>query len=188
MIRINLLPYRAYRRKAKLLRDGIGALIFLVVLLGGAGTGYWHMQAVEQRHKARVAYMEQAMSELQDKLGEVNDLKAKRERLTQKLKVIQDLQRGRDLPVKILRTLGQAVPEDISLRSMEQTADGLALEGVARSNNVVSSFMRRLNATALFADPDLKVISGTREEGRARKEFRMRVGIVAPEKRSEEKP
>ena len=186
MIRINLLPYRAFRRKAKLVRDGIGGLVFLILLIGGGGFGYWYLQAVEERHRARVAYMEEAMDEMQAKLGEVNDIKERRKQLTQKLEVIQGLQRGRDLPVKILRTLGRAVPEAISLRSMEQTANGLAVEGVAQSNNVVSSFMRRLEATTLFTSPDLKVISGTRDDGQARKEFSMQVAIVPPAKRSEE--
>mgnify|MGYP000341303633 CR=1 FL=1 len=56
MIRINLLPYREYRRKAKLYRDGIGALAFLVLLLSDSARGSDHerdQESDQERDRAR---------------------------------------------------------------------------------------------------------------------------------------
>ncbi|HKJ71485.1 MAG TPA: PilN domain-containing protein, partial [Gammaproteobacteria bacterium] len=171
MIRINLLPYREFRRRAQIKRDGIGAAVFLVIVGGLLAAGYFHLQGVEQRHQARVDYMQTALNQIKDKLAEVNNIKERRAELTRKLEKIKELQRGRGLPVNILQTLGQAVPEDVSLTSMQQNKGGLQLEGDARSNNAISSFMRRLEASDLFRDPDLQVIQNKRGGGEEIKTF-----------------
>ena len=180
MIRINLLPHRERRRKAQLKRDGIGAAVFLVLLAAILGMFYLHLQKVEARQEARVEYMETALAKIKDKLAEVNELKEKRETLVTKLEVIKKLQSGRDLSVRILQTLGQAVPEEVSLSSFQQTGDGLSLQGTARSNSVISSFMRRLEASDLFRDPDLEVITNEGSGGQARKSFKMGVKLADP--------
>lgn len=176
MIRINLLPYREFRRRAQLKRDGAGAVVFLLIVGGLLTAAYLHMQRVEERHRARVDYMQTALSEIKDKLAEVNQLKQKQAELTKKLELIKDLQKGRALPVKVVQTLGQAVPEDVSLSSMKQNPDGLQLEGKARSNSAVSSFMRRLEASDMFENPDLKVIQN--QGNKSGKTFSMAVDLV----------
>lgn len=178
MIRINLLPYREVRRRAALKRDGIGAAVFLIIVGGLLTAGYFHLQRVEERHQARVDYMETALAQIKDKLAEVNQLEEKRDELIRKLKKIKELQSGRGLPVRILQTLGQAVPEDVSLGSMQQNPKGLQLEGEARSNSAVSSFMRRLEASDLFQDPDLQVIQNKGGGDEGVKSFSLAVNLV----------
>jgi type IV pilus assembly protein PilN len=178
VIRINLLPYREQRRKAQLKRDGIGAGVFLLLVVALLGMFYMHLQRVEQRHETRVEYMEDALAKIKDQLAEVNELKDKRKALVAKLEVIKKLQSGRDLPVRIFQTLGQAVPEEVSLSSMQQKKDGLQLQGTARSNNVISSFMRRLEASELFQDPDLQVITNKGQDGKTLKSFKMGVKLA----------
>ena len=181
MIRINLLPHRERRRKAQLKRDGIGAGVFLLLLCGLLVLFYLHFQRVERQQEARVDYMQTALSQIEDQLAEVNELKDKREALLAKLDVIKKLQSGRDLPVRIFRTLGQAVPKEVSLNSLEQGEDGLQLAGIARSNSVISSFMRRLEASALFRDPDLEVITSEGRGGETVKSFKMGVKLAEPD-------
>lgn len=180
MIRINLLPYREFRRRAQIKRDSTGAVVFLLIVGGLLTAAYFHLQRVEERHEARVAYMEDALSRIEDKLAEVNQIKEKRAELIQKLEVIQKLQDGRELSTKILQTLGQAVPKDVSLVSMNQTDNGLNLEGKARDNNAVSSFMRRLQASGLFRDPNLQVIRGSGDSDSA-KSFTLAVTLAVGE-------
>jgi type IV pilus assembly protein PilN len=185
VIRINLLPYREQRRKAQLKRDGIGAGIFLLLVVGLLGLFYMHLQGVEQRHETRVEYMEDALAKIKDQLDEVNELKDKREALVAKLEVVKKLQSGRDLPVRIFRTLGQAVPKEVSLSSMRQKDGGLQLQGTARSNNVISSFMRRLEASELFRDPDLQVITNQGKGGQTLKSFKMGVKLARTGQKAE---
>jgi len=182
VIRINLLPYREFRRRAQLKRDGIGAVAFLLIVGGMLTAAYFHLQRVEGRHQERVDYMETALAKIKDQLGEVNRLKKNRAELTKKLEVIKKLQSGRELPVRILQTLGQAVPEDVSLSSLTQNDGGLQLEGDARSNSAVSSFMRRLEASDLFQDPDLQVIQNKGQD--SLKTFSMAVALAEPKKSS----
>lgn len=186
MIRINLLPYREVRRKVQLKRDGIGAAVFLVIVGGLLTAAYFHLQRVEERHKARVDYMETALAQIKDKLAEVNQIEDKRDDLIKKLKKIKELQSGRGLPVRILQTLGQAVPEDVSLASMQQKPKGLQLEGKARSNSAVSSFMRRLEASDLFQDPDLQVIQSQGGGGEGVKSFSLAVTLVPTQEQADQ--
>ncbi|MFP4560531.1 MAG: PilN domain-containing protein [Thiohalorhabdus sp.] len=181
MIRINLLPHREQRRKLQLMRDGLGAGIFLLIVLGLLAAAYLHLQKVEKRHQARVEYMEAALADIRNKLDEVDQLKEKRKDLMNKLEQIRKLQHGRDLSVRIFENLGGAVPEDVSLDSVSQTDEGLQLEGAARTNNDVSSFMRRLEASALFTEPDLEVITGGNQDQGSVKSFKMGVKLVDPE-------
>ena len=187
MIRINLLPYRELRRKAQIKRDGIGAAVFLLIVGGLLGAAYFHLQEVEKRQQARVDYMRTAMDKIKDKLDEVNELESKREALTKKLEVVKDLQSGRELSMRILETLGQAVPEDVSLASMEQSDSGIQLAGDARNNSAVSSFMRRLEASDLFRDPDLQVIQNKEQDGQSIKTFKMAVSLVKSGEGSDDK-
>ncbi|MFA9459296.1 PilN domain-containing protein [Thiohalorhabdus sp. Cl-TMA] len=187
MIRINLLPYREQRRKAQLRRDGIGAGIFLVIVAGLLVATYLHLQGVESRHKARVEYMKTALSKIRDQLDEVDKLKEKRADLVKKLGVIKDLQEGRDRSVRLFETLGRAVPEEVSLQSVRQQDSGLQLEGEARSNSDISSFMRRLEASDLFADPDLEVITNSNRNGNPVKTFKMGVRMADAAQGSGEK-
>jgi len=187
VIRINLLPYREQRRKAQLLRDGIGAGIFLVIVVGLLGATYLHFQKVESHHKARVEFMQTALKKIRNRLQEVDQLKQKREDLVKKLGVIGKLQKGRDLSVRVFETLGRAVPEEVSLRSVEQKKNGLQLQGDARSNSAISSFMRRLDASGLFADPDLEVITNKGGKGKGLKDFKMSVKLAEAGEKAKEK-
>ena len=177
MIRVNLLPYREQRRKALILRDSLGAGAFLLVTVALFTALYFHLQGLERRHRQRVEFMESALERIQAKLDEVSQLKKKRQALVDKIEVIKELQKGRARSVRLLQTLGQAVPEEVSLRSVRQTNSGIKVEGAARSNSVISSFMRRLEASELFRDPDLKVITSSRRNGEPVKAFQMAVAL-----------
>jgi len=178
VIRVNLLPYREVRRKAQLRRDGIGAGLFLVLVVGLLGAAYLHMQREEERYRERVEYMETAMQKINDQLQEVQNIKEQRKQLLQKLEVVKELQEGRSLPVDLLQTLGQAVPKEVSLSSVAQGDNGLDLKGSARSNSDISSFMRRLEASPLYRDPDLKVITNEQRNGQTVKSFELAVTLV----------
>jgi type IV pilus assembly protein PilN len=179
VIRINLLPYREVRQRAQLIRDGTVAgavLAGVLILLAG---WYWLLQQEAQRQQQRVTYMQRQLAQLNQQASEVQRIKGLREDLVAKIEVIRELQSGRDRPVRILQTLGQAVPESVSLKRIQQEPDQLKLEGSARSNAAISSFMRRLEAAALFADPSLEVIRSQRGGKQPGKSFSLQVALVS---------
>lgn len=180
MIRINLLPYREVRRRAQLIRDGAVAGGVLAVLLLGLAGWYWLLQVEARQQQQRVQYMQRQLAELNKKASEVERIKELRKGLVAKIEVIRQLQTGRDHPVRILQTLGQAIPEAVSLQRLQQEPDRLKLEGLARSNAAISSLMRRLEAAPLFTDPVLEVIRSQRGGEASGKEFKLQVTLVAP--------
>ncbi len=178
MIRVNLLPHRELRRKAQLKRDGIGAALFLVIVVGVLTSAFLYLKQEVRNSQQRVAYMQDALADTKKKLDEVSQLEKKRQKLLEKIRVIKKLQEGRDLSVRIFQALGHAVPEEVSLRSVRQNKAGLQLKGVAKSNTEISSLMRRLEASDLFSDPDLQVITNKTKDGNSVKEFEMGVALV----------
>lgn len=178
MIRINLLPYREVRRRARLIRDatvaGAGVVAFLLVL----GGWYWLLQVEARQQQQRVDYMQRQLAQLNRKASEVDRIKDLRGGLVAKIEVIRKLQRGRDRPVRLLQTLGRAVPKGVSLSRIQQEPEQLKLEGGARSNAAISSFMRRLEAAELFTDPALEVIRSRSGGDGPGKEFRLQVSLA----------
>ncbi len=177
MIHINLLPYRQIRRKIQVRRDLIGGGIFLVLVVLLVGIGYHRLQQVEQDYRAGVEYMQSELAKLRKRLGKVKEIEEKRAVLRKKLELIQRLQQNRGQAVRILQTVGRAVPKTVSLKRMEQVPGGLHFEGRARSNQAISNFMRDLGATQLLDDPELAIITIERAGDQELKAFRMQASM-----------
>ena len=139
----------------------------------------WLLQQEAHRQQERVTYMQRQLAQLNQQASEVTRIKDLRKELVAKIEVIRELQSGRDRSVRLLQTLGQAVPESVSLGRIQQEPNRLKLEGSARSNAAISSFMRRLEAAALFADPSLEVIRSQRGGKQPGKSFSLQVAVVS---------
>jgi len=54
------------------------------------------------------------------------------------------------------------------------------VEGVAETNNRISNFMRKLDQSKWFSDPDLRSVVKKEVDGQKVYEFNMRVNVVVP--------
>jgi len=164
MIRINLLPGddKKQRRTATVsvgkAGDYVAPLTVVVAaLLVMAGT------ALSQR--TRAAQLTRSISEvdaqaraLAPQIERVNQLSRERAELDLRLGIINRLERGRTVSVRLMDDLARTLPDHLWLTTANQIADGsLSLEGVALSNLVVSDFMSRLERSPMFAGVELDV-------------------------------
>jgi type IV pilus assembly protein PilN len=160
MIRINLLPKEEKPSRAVLLWGRIfiwtviGAAIVLVV-----GVGLHFLRSYEIA--TLKSDIEDARAEQQKYVKEaalVKELTQKRQMITQRIEVIEGLDRNRFLRVRILDELARSVPEYIWLHSFDETGGSAFLRGKAFSNLAISRFMDSLESKSHVDSVYLRVI------------------------------
>ena len=158
MAKINLLPWRAARRKQRqqefLTLLGIAAVAAIVLSL--LIVVYYNNQIDGQN--ARNAYLTTQIEEVDKQIDEIKQLDKKKEGLLRRKKVIEDLQSNRSQNVHLFDELVRTIPDGVRLASLSQNGDQLSLEGFAQSNARVSTYMRNLQASGWMTNPQLSII------------------------------
>lgn len=155
MIRINLLPHREEKRKAK--RQRFFALAGMVVVLAALIVFFgWTIneQAISSQEEKN-AFLKTEIEKLDKQIAQIKTLKAEIEILLKKKEVIETLQRDRGMAVSLLVEIARQIPEGAYLRSLKQTDLKVALTGVSQSNSRVSELMRNLAQSPAFQNPRL---------------------------------
>jgi type IV pilus assembly protein PilN len=156
MIRINLLP-AVHAKVAKRqwdVRFEI-AVSLSVVLLAIAGCMYYsgildgeiEVRQVEKQNK------EKQLALLKDKVKQVQDFEQKKKLLEDKNRVIDELEKSRAGPVRVLDYVSQSLePLDVWLVRLNINGSNIELEGRALTNDDVVSFVNNLRRTDYFSN------------------------------------
>lgn len=161
---INLRPWREElraERQKQFITTLVGVLIAAAVLVF-----LWqdHVNSMIEYQNSRNAYLKTSMVELDKKIKEIQELSAERQKLIDRMKVIQDLQGTRPVIVRVMDELVRTLSEGLYYTSLERKGDELAIKGMAESNNRISSLMRNLEASDWFASPNLKDVSAVKKD------------------------
>ncbi|MBS3958271.1 MAG: PilN domain-containing protein [Xanthomonadaceae bacterium] len=180
MARINLLPWRAERRKQrqKEFMTMLAAAVFGGVAVVLAASTWMDGQIEGQQ--ARNSLLEAEIKRVDEQIREIADLEARRASLLQRKQVIETLQADRSQNVRLFDELVRTIPDGVRLVSIKQNGQELTLTGKTQSNARVSSYMRNLEASGLITNPQLGVIrtSDPREADRAMPfDFEMKVTL-----------
>jgi len=158
MARINLLPWREWERERKrkeFLGNLAGVLVAGVALVLLYG---WYLNGQIEDQEARNAYLESQIAELDRKIAEIQDLQKTRDELLARMRVIQELQGNRPVIVRIFDEMVRTLAKGVHFRNLKMEGNRLTLDGVAESNNRISTLMRNLDNSDWFANPNLKTI------------------------------
>lgn len=158
MARINLLPWRAERRKqrqrefyAMLGMAAVGGLLLSLMIWF-----YYDRQVSGQMD--RNAYLEAEIGKVKEQNKEIDRLDAQKERLLARKKVIEELQAKRSQMVHLFDALVRTIPDGVVLTALKQEGDVLTLEGRTQSNARVSAYMRNLETSGWMTNPELSII------------------------------
>lgn len=159
MARINLLPWRqeARERKNKEFITLVVAVVLLALLVAFAAWSYFNNELQEQQ--AANDLIAQENTRLDGVLTEIEDIEQRREDIISRMKVIQDLQGRRPVPVRLWDDLAKAIPPALYLNSLRREGDLITLEGRADNPNVVSSLIRNLDASDWMDNSAVRSIS-----------------------------
>ncbi|HEL3180172.1 TPA: PilN domain-containing protein [Stenotrophomonas maltophilia] len=164
MARINLLPWRAERRKqrqrefyAMLGMAAIGGLLLSLLIWF-----YYDRQVSGQMD--RNAYLSAEIEKVKEQNKEIDRLDAQKERLLARKKVIEELQAKRSQMVHLFDALVRTIPDGVVLTALKQEGDVLTLEGRTQSNARVSAYMRNLDTSGWMTNPELSIIEAREPE------------------------
>jgi type IV pilus assembly protein PilN len=144
MVRINLLPVRAVKKRE------VGRQIFILFALVIAGVlvgnFFWYgsRNSVAEKNQQQIAATEAEISKLEKIIGEVNNISKRKKEVEEKLKVLDQLRKGRTGPVKLLDALATAIPKKVWLSSFDEVNGQVRIHGNAVSNDDLAEFMRSL--------------------------------------------
>ncbi|MES1992609.1 MAG: PilN domain-containing protein [Pseudomonadota bacterium] len=177
---INLLPWREQQRKdqqRQFLFSLVGAAI---VAAGGVFLASSYVQTHIDRQNARNTRIEQENKTLDVQIAEIRDLQKTRQNLIERMRVIEQLQDQRTTSVHLFDELIRTLPNGVTLITMRQEANQITLEGQAQSNARVSSYMKNLDASPWFQDPQLVVIETKEGKNGRFAQFSLRVQLTRP--------
>ncbi|MCQ9379708.1 PilN domain-containing protein [Methyloversatilis sp. XJ19-49] len=178
MIRINLLPHREEKRKARrqqFVAFSGATLLFgalIVGLVNGVINGY--VSAQDEKN----AFLKTEIAVLDKSIDEIKRLREQTDALIQRKQVIESLQGNRSEAVGLFNELAKNVPEGVYIRKVSQQGGKINLIGYAQSNARVSSLMRNLESSPLLERPTLVEIKGANVDKRRMNEFNLDLHIT----------
>jgi type IV pilus assembly protein PilN len=165
MIRINLLPVRAKKKRNTSIYQIVAMSAVLMVALVSAFTVHSvYVAQVEERERKKTDN-ENEIKRLQKIIGEVNELDKQKTRLLSQLAVIDKLEKGKRGPVRVLDELSGSIPKRVWVTSFRETAGSLSITGAAMDNSDISEFMRALQKTPYFTDVSLRFSNADQRDG-----------------------
>jgi type IV pilus assembly protein PilN len=157
MIRINLLPFRAARKRENIRRQisvFIGLIVFALLVIG-----YYSIYMINKASelKDNEKKLQAELVSYKKELDEIKDLEKKIKEVQVKLNVIKELEKGKSGPVILLANIADSVPRDkLWLTSYSESKGTLSLAGTAMDNETVALFMNNLEQTEQINTVDLE--------------------------------
>jgi len=180
MARINLLPWRAERRRQrqKEFVGMLGASALLAVLLAFGIVSYYNAQIEGQNE--RNAFLRDQIAQVDSRIKEIEALDEKKAKLLARKEVIEQLQASRSQMVHLFDSLVRTIPDGVVLTAAKQEGDKLTLEGRGQSYGRVSTYMRNLESSGWMTRPELSIIEAKAGDPGLPFAFTLTVMLVNP--------
>lgn len=158
MTRINLLDWRAVRRKQR--QEQFIAVMALAVVIAVVviGVGSVAMGSALSYQRARNNFLKQQITIVDGQIKEIQELEKTRANLVARMRVIEQLQQSRSATVHFFDEIINTLPDGVQVTSIKQNGQNITIDGIAESNGRVSTYMKNLDASPWFAEPQLVVI------------------------------
>lgn len=178
MIRINLLPHRALKRKA--LQKQLSILAGIVCAIGLLIVWAGHAMIADQvdYQNTRNQYLNDQIAVLDKQIEEIREIKMQTQELLDRKGVVETLQSSRAEVVHLLDQLVRLLPDGVYLQSVKQEGLSINLVGYAQSNAWVSTLMRNLESSQWLESPVLIEIKAVTVNNTRQNEFNLSVRLT----------
>lgn len=178
MIRINLLPHRAERRRARQIQYIAFSVISLI--MGAVIVGFVHVTIMTQisYQERRNAYLNKEIVVLDKQIDEIKKLREQTQSLLARKTVVENLQSTRSDVVHLLDQMLRILPDGVYLKSIQQSGMTINLIGYAQSNARVSTLMRAIEDSPWLESPTLIEIHALTLAGVRVSEFSLKFQIT----------
>lgn len=178
MIRINLLPHRETKQKAR--QQQFSVLSGITFFFGILTVGMVHLMITGQieHQESRNTYMTKQIAVLDKQIDEIKQIRAQTQVLLARKQAVETLQGNRSDVVHILDQIVRLLPDGVYLQSIKQTNQVINLAGYARSNARVSTLMRELESSPWLGSPSLIEIKASKVNNSRLNKFNLNVTLI----------
>ena len=180
MIRINLLPVRAEKKRESLRQQALVVVALVALLAGGIVAVHTMLVNDITQMEGHIAERKAEIARLDAKIGKVRQYKKKKRDLEEKISVISTLEAQQRGPSQVFYELTQIIPEKLWVESLKDSGGALSLQGVAIDNQTIARFMTRMEASQWFQGVRLEVTKQVSRGGASLKSFSLKASIVYP--------
>lgn len=151
MIRINLLPYRAARKKENIriqVNVFLGSVVIAILLVWVFNS---YLNGRIERLNAQIANTKAQVAKYKSQMDEIAEIKKKLNLLDRKIKVIESLEADRKAPVQNLDQFYHLLVEKrMWYDKIEERDPDFIVTGIALDNQTVADYMTRVEKSDRF--------------------------------------
>ncbi|OOG42445.1 PilN domain-containing protein [Rhodanobacter sp. C05] len=180
MAHVNLLPWRAERRKQRerefymqLVAAFVAALGVLLLWV------FWMGQRIDNQNE-RNTYLQTEIKQLDVRIAKIKDLETVRAHLLARKQIIEQLQADRSQMVHLFDELVKTIPSSARLTGVKQNGQSMSLDGVAQSNASVAEYMRNIEVSPWMGHADLRKTENSHDASRMPYTFGLDVALSRP--------
>jgi type IV pilus assembly protein PilN len=188
VIRVNLLPHRAEKRRARQIQ--FIAFSVISVALAGFLVGAVELAIDTQisYQERRNTYLKQETAVLDKQIEEIRKLREQTQALLARKNVVEGLQSTRSDVVHLLDQMLRILPDGVYLKTLKQSGNKIALDGFTQSNARVSTLMRAIEDSPWLDTPTLIEIHSTSTGGGRISEFSLNFNLTKAQVAASAKP
>jgi len=177
MIRINLLPYRASKKKETANQQIIIMVATILIVLAAVGVIYYVTLGKISTTKQEIERSEGELANLKKKVGEIDKLKKLQADVQKKLDILNQLRKEKTGPTNRLARMSDIVPDKLWLTKYQESGLKVSVSGLAYNEELIAEFMRRIESSQEFGNVELQVSEQQEISGVKLKKFDLSFGI-----------
>lgn len=177
MARINLLPWREELRRERqkqFIMSLMMTAILGVVLVFLVGM-FFDQKIRHQQYRNELVSVE--IRQLESRIKRIDELERTRARLISRKQVIEELQASRSTTVELLDNLAKSIPVGVTLGAIRQQGMNLSLIGSSQSNARVSAYLKELDRSDLFLNPQLDYVRSATKAASPTEPYEFSIGV-----------
>jgi len=157
MIKINLLPLRAAKKKESAVEQISIFCVSLVLVAAIIMVMYFMKQSQIARTKVEISNANNKINELKAKIGKLEELKSMKNQVRKKLDALAQLRKNKTGPAHRLATLSDNVPEQLWLTGYSESGNDIKMSGLAYTEDLIATFMRSIESSIDYMGVELVV-------------------------------
>lgn len=179
MIKINLLPVRAAKKKETAVQQITIFCVSIALVLLIVGATYAVKLGQISSTKNDISSANIKINELKIRIGKLEELKTLKAQVKKKLDVLSQLRKNKTGPAQRLATLSDITPEQLWLTAYVESGDNIKIAGIAFTEELIAQFMRSIQSSNDFTGVELIVSEQKEMMGSKLKSFELTCRLKA---------
>ena len=173
MIKINLLPLRAARKKESAIQQIAIFCVSLLLVAAVVASMYVVKRMQISATQDDISVATTKINELKKKIGKLEELKTLKDQVRKKLDVLAQLRKNKTGPAHRLATLSDITPDQLWLTGYSESGQAIKISGMATNEELIAAFMRNLEGSADYMGVELVVSEQIESGGTKLKRFEL---------------